>query len=136
METTEKLHLSPVHERLQMSVVRSEPGIAVLSMPLTDDVRGFYDGTVHGGVLATLADAACGCCLAGEYDLGPQLSVTTDMHVRYYRQPQGGPLTAEAKMVHKGRRLLSAECTVVDAENRVLIRATATFMLVDAPQSS
>ena len=39
MQTTEKLHLSPVHERLQMSVVRSEPGIAVLSMPLTDDVR-------------------------------------------------------------------------------------------------
>jgi hypothetical protein len=37
-------------------------------------------------------------------------------------------------MVHKGRTLLSAECTVVDAENRVLIRTTATFMIVDAPR--
>lgn len=53
------------------------------------------------------------------------------MHVRYYRQPQGGPLIAEAKMVHKGRRLLSAECLVVDAEDRVLFRSTATFMLVE-----
>jgi uncharacterized protein (TIGR00369 family) len=136
MQTTEKLRVSPVHDRLQMSVVRSEPGIAVLSMPLTDDVRGFYDGTVHGGVLATLADAACASCLESEYNLGPQLTVTTDMHVRYYRQPKGGPLIAEATMVHKGRRLLSAECTVVDAENRVLIRTTATFMLVDAPRTS
>jgi acyl-coenzyme A thioesterase PaaI-like protein len=56
------------------------------------------------------------------------------MHVRYYRQPKTGPLIAEATMVHKGRTLLSAECTVVDAENRVLIRTTATFMIVDAPR--
>jgi uncharacterized protein (TIGR00369 family) len=135
MQTTEKLRVSPVHDRLQMSVVRSEPGIAVLSMPLTDDVRGFYHGTVHGGVLATLADAACACCLESEYNLGPQLTVTTDMHVRYYRQPKGGPLIAEARMVHQGKRLLSAECTVLDASDRVLLRSTATFMLVDAPQN-
>jgi uncharacterized protein (TIGR00369 family) len=136
MQTTEQLRLSPVHDRLQMSVVRSEPGVAVLSMPLTDDVRGFYDGTIHGGMLATLADAACALSLADTYNLGPQLTVTTDMHVRYYRQPRGGPLIAEAKMVHQGKRLLSAECTVVDACDRVLIRSTATFMLVDAPRSS
>lgn len=135
MLTTKKLHLSPVHERLQMTVVRAEPGLAVVSMPLTEDVRGFYEGSVHGGMLATLADAACGASLDGIYELGPQLTVTTDIHVRYYRQPKGGPLIAEAKAVHKGRRLLSAECTVVDAQERVLIRSTATFMLVDAPTS-
>jgi len=135
MLTTEQLRLSPVHDRLQMSVVRSEPGVAVVSMPLTDDVRGFYEGTVHGGMLATLADAACAGCLWGVYDFGPQFTVTTDIHVRYYRQPKGGPLTAEAKAVHKGKRLLSAECTVVDAAERVLLRSTATFMVIGAPQS-
>ena len=135
MMTTEQLRLSPVHDRLQMSIVRYEPGVAVVSMPLTDDIRGFYDGTIHGGMLATLADAACASCLWGTYDFGPQFTVTTDIHVRYYRQPKGGPLIAEAKMVHKGKRLLSAECAVVDAADCVLIRTTATFMLVDAPQS-
>lgn len=121
-----------MHERLQLTVVRAEPGVAVLSMPLTDDIKGVYDGTVHGGMLATFADAACASCLWGTYDFGTQLTVTTDIHVRYYRQPKGGPLIAEAKMVHKGRRLLSAECVVVDAADRVLIRSTATFMLVEA----
>jgi uncharacterized protein (TIGR00369 family) len=132
MFSTEQLRLSPVHERLQLTVVRSEPGVAVLSMPLTDDIKGVYEGTVHGGMLATFADAACASCLWGTYDFGPQLTVTTDIHVRYYRQPKGGPLIAEAKMVHKGRRLLSAECVVVDAAERILIRSTATFMLVEA----
>src|SRR6476619_5459851 len=134
MPDNEKLYKSPVHERLQMSVVRKEPGVAVLSMPITDDIRGFYEGTVHGGMLATLADAASGVCLEYTINLGPQLTGTTDLHVRYFRQPKGGPIVAEAKMVHKGRRLLSTECTVTDSENRVLIRTTATFMIVDAPQ--
>ena len=136
MLTTEQLCLSPVDERLQMTVVRSEPGLAVISMPLTDEVRGFYEGTIHGGMLATLADAACAGCLWGVYDFGPQFTVTTDIHVRYYRQPKDGPLIAEARMVHHGKRLLSAECTIVDATDRVLLRSTATFMLVDAPQSA
>ncbi|MCV7198631.1 PaaI family thioesterase [Mycobacterium angelicum] len=132
MFTTEQLRLSPVHERLQLTVVHSEPGVAVLSMPLTDDIKGVQDGTVHGGMLATFADAACASCLWGTYDFGREFTVTTDIHVRYYRQPKGGPLLAEAKMVHKGRRLLSAECVVVDAAQRILIRSTATFMLIKA----
>ncbi|MDT5338983.1 MAG: hypothetical protein QOD90_4488 [Mycobacterium sp.] len=135
MMTTEQLRLSPVHDQLQMNIVRYKPGVAVVSMPLTDGIRGFYDGTIHGGMLATLADAACASCLWGTYEFGPQFTVTTDIHVRYYRQPKSGPLIAEAKMVHRGKRLLSSECTIVDGEERVLLRSTATFMLVDAPQN-
>jgi uncharacterized protein (TIGR00369 family) len=56
--------------------------------------------------------------------------VTTDLHIRYYRQPHAGPITAEANLVYRGRRLLSRECAVTDAENRVLARSTATYMLV------
>ena len=58
--------------------------------------------------------------------------MTTDLHVRYYRQPQSGPLTAEATVVHRGRRLLSTECVVSDAQQRVLARSTATYMVVPA----
>ena len=128
--TTERLHLSPVHKRMQMNVDRAEPGLAILSMPITDDIRGLFEGSIHGGMLATLADAASASCLDGACDFNTHFPVTTDIHVRYYRQPKGGPLVAEAKLVHGGRRLLSTDCTVVDADDRVLIRTTATFMLV------
>lgn len=123
----EQLHRSPVHERLGMTVVEHKPGHAIVSMPLTEDVRGFFEGSVHGGMLATLADVACATCLVGCYDYLSEITVTTDMHVRYYRQPHGGPLRAEAEMVHNGRTLLSAECAVLDAEDRVLIRSSATY---------
>jgi len=57
-------------------------------------------------------------------------AVTTDLHVRYYRQPKAGPQTADASVVHMGRRLLGTECVVADAEERVLARTTATYMIV------
>jgi uncharacterized protein (TIGR00369 family) len=132
--TNERLHMSPVHKRMQMSVVRVEPGLSILSMPLSDELGGYFDGSIHGGMLATFADAASATCLDEAYDFNTHFPVTTDIHVRYYRQPKGGPLTAEAKMVHGGSRLLSTECSVVDAHDRVLIRTTATFMLVPNPK--
>ena len=128
--TNERLHMSPVHKRMQMNVDRVEPGLAILSMPLSEELRGYFEGSIHGGMLATLADAASASCLEGAYDFDTHFPVTTDIHVRYYRQPTGGPLVAEAKLVHGGRRLLSTDCSVADAANRVLIRTTATFMLV------
>ena len=87
-------------------------------------------GTVHGGTLATLADVACAVSLWGNYEFPGEMPVTTDMHVRYYRQPRSSPVTAEARCVHRGRRLLSAECSITDAEGRDLVRATATYMIV------
>jgi uncharacterized protein (TIGR00369 family) len=121
------LHKSPVHKQMDMRVVEHQPGVITLSMPLREDMRGFFEGTIHGGLLATFADVACASCLYGFYDFATEFTVTTDMHVRYYRQPRGGPLRAEAQMVHNGRALLSAECSVFDAQNRVLIRSTATY---------
>jgi uncharacterized protein (TIGR00369 family) len=62
----------------------------VVTMALSDSVRGFAPGSVHGGMLATLADTASAWTLTGAYDLGAAIPVTTDLHIRYYRQPHAG----------------------------------------------
>jgi uncharacterized protein (TIGR00369 family) len=141
METTEAEYLAwanehqrtgqvpPIHTLLDLNVLRLSPSTLV-TMALTDAVSGSVPGTVHGGLLATFADAASAFSIWDAYDVETERPVTTDMHVRYYRQPLSGPLTAEVSVVHKGRRLLSTECSVTDAENRVLIRSTATYMIV------
>jgi uncharacterized protein (TIGR00369 family) len=102
----------------------------VVTMELSDAVRASAPGSVHGGMLATLADAASAFTIWGAFDPGAEIPVTTDLHIRYYRQPTAGPLTAEANLVHRVRRLLSCECAITDAETRVLARSTATYMLV------
>ncbi|MDA8276525.1 MAG: PaaI family thioesterase [Actinomycetota bacterium] len=119
----------PLHDRMAITVLRRGPD-ALVTMEESDDVRGAAPGTVHGGMLATLADAACALSLWGAYDPRHEVTVTTDLHVRYFRQPDGWPLTAQARLVNQGRRLLSASCEIVDAGRRTLATATATFMLV------
>ena len=120
----------PVHGRLGLEVIRLDADATVATMELTDEVRGSRPGSIHGGLLATFADAVSAISLQGSYDMESAVPVTTDMHIRYYRQPQAGPLTATATVVHRGRRLLSSECCVVDVNDRVLARSTATYMLV------
>jgi uncharacterized protein (TIGR00369 family) len=119
---------SPVQGMMGVKLVSLTP--TALTMELTDAVRGAAPGSIHGGLLATFADTASPVALWNAFEPEAEIPVTTDMHVRYYRQPQSGPLTAEATVVHRGRRLLSTECSVSDAAKRVLARSTATYMIV------
>jgi uncharacterized protein (TIGR00369 family) len=125
----EALSSHPLHGRMGLKCLEVGPH-TVLTMELSDSVRGAVAGSVHGGMLATLADTASAFALKDAFEFPAEIPVTTDMHIRYYRQPHAGPLTAEANLVHRGRRLLSCECVVTDAENRVLARSTATYMIV------
>jgi uncharacterized protein (TIGR00369 family) len=123
----------PIHDRMGVNLLQLAPS-TVMTMELTEEVRGAAEGSVHGGILATFADITSAVALWSSFDRNTEIPVTTDMHVRYYRQPSGGPLTAEATVVHRGRRLLSTECSVVDAQERVLCRSTATYMIVLLPE--
>jgi uncharacterized protein (TIGR00369 family) len=119
----------PLHARMGLTVLQ-RGRCSIASMELNDETRGAFDGTVHGGMLATLADVTCALTTWGNYDADGEVPVTTDLHVRFFRQPRSGPLTAEAQLVHAGRRTLASECSIVDGDGRELARATATFMVV------
>jgi uncharacterized protein (TIGR00369 family) len=121
---------APLHKQLGLKVLDRQGETLTVTMELDESVRGFAEGTVHGGILATFADVVSAFALHGTYSAGNQMPVTTDMHVRYYRQPQAGPLKAEATVVHRGRRLLSTECVIKDSKDRILARSTATYALV------
>jgi uncharacterized protein (TIGR00369 family) len=122
-----------VHDRMGISIVEVTDDSAELTMELSAETAGSAPGTVHGGMLATFADVAAATALTRSVDNDKFIQVTTDMHIRYFRQPKGGPLTARATLVHRGRQILSAECVIRDAEGRDLARATATYMLVQRP---
>jgi uncharacterized protein (TIGR00369 family) len=122
----------PLHARMGLKILKRGKR-TIASMELNDEVRGAFDGSVHGGMLATLADVTCALSTWGSYDADAEVPVTTDMHVRFYRQPDSGPITAEATLVHDGRRILTSECSIVDGKSRELARATATFMVVPRP---
>jgi uncharacterized protein (TIGR00369 family) len=127
-------HHVPRHNQMQLNIVGFDGNTIAMTMELSGAMRGLAEGSVHGGMLATFADVASALSLDQAYDIETHAPVTTDMHVRYYRQPRPGPLRAEATIVHRGRRLLSTEYSVADAKSRVLACSTATYMLVPREQ--
>jgi uncharacterized protein (TIGR00369 family) len=124
----------PLHRQMGLRILE-RGSHTVVTMELTEAVSGAVavPGSIHGGILATFADVSSAAALWGSYDASGNIPVTTDIHVRYYRQPHAGPLTADVHLVHQGRRLLSTECSITDAEQRVLARSTATYMIVPIP---
>jgi uncharacterized protein (TIGR00369 family) len=88
-------------------------------------------GTLHGGVLCDIADAAMGMAYASE--LGSDESFTTiEMKVNFLRPFWTGRLVAEGRVLRKGRAFGLLQCRVVDNEGRLVAFATSTCMTLPA----
>ncbi len=80
-------------------------------------------GTVHGGVLATMIDAAMGTAVA---TTGGESPVTVSLTVTYLEPGQPGRLEARARVRKRGTRLMVVEAEVVQGDD-VVADALATF---------
>ena len=93
-------------------------------------------GTLHGGVICDIADAAMGMSYASL--LGADETFTTiEIKANFLRPFWSGRLIARGKVLKKGRTLGLAECRVSDERRRLVAFATCTCMtLTSAPGSA
>ena len=84
-------------------------------------------GTVHGGILATLADVALGYTMAFSTD-PPGRLVTANLSIDYAGTAKAGDwLEAHVDIQKQGSRLSFANCYIfVDAQR--IVRASAVFL--------
>ncbi len=80
-------------------------------------------GAVHGGVLATMIDAAMGTAVSST---GGQSPVTVSLTVTYLEAGRPGRLEARAQVRKRGKRLMVVEAEVVQ-DGDVVADALATF---------
>jgi uncharacterized protein (TIGR00369 family) len=89
-------------------------------------------GAVHGGVAATLIDTVTGCALHSTLPPAAQYT-TADLKVTYTRPitSDTGRVLAEGTLLHRGRRMASAEARVTaEATGKLLAHGTATLLLL------
>jgi len=88
-------------------------------------------GTVHGGVFATMLDSACGCAVHTMLPAGV-FYTSLDLSVKYLRpvRVDTGPITAEATVVHLGRRTALAAGQITDAAGKVYVTATSSCLVM------
>jgi uncharacterized protein (TIGR00369 family) len=86
-------------------------------------------GIAHGGVVAAMLDVAAG--LAHRSKLGPDAThVTVQLHINYMKAVGAGVVSARGVSLQTGRRVGYSEATLFDEDERVLARASATFLIV------
>ena len=91
-------------------------------------------GTLHGGILCDIADAAMGLAFAST--LAREESFTTvELKINFFRPVWRAQLKAEGTVVRRGQTIGYVECTITDEENRLVAKAVSTCMALRAQKA-
>jgi uncharacterized protein (TIGR00369 family) len=85
-------------------------------------------GTVHGGILGDLADAAMGTALATLLAEGETFT-TTDLGIHFLAPVLEGTLHAQATVVRRGRHAAYVECDVTTEDGAQVAKAHSTCFI-------
>jgi uncharacterized protein (TIGR00369 family) len=121
----------PIAATLGFRLAEVAPGFALFTM--TPELRHYNPiGTVHGGVACTLLDSCMGCAVQTNLAQG-QGYTTLELKVNLVRPITAatGPIRAEGRSLHFGRRSGTAEGKIVDSQGNLLAHGTTTCMIFD-----
>jgi uncharacterized protein (TIGR00369 family) len=118
----------PIAELIGFEVVEIGEGRAVGSLQAGPQHANPM-GTLHGGVLCDIADAAMGMAFAST--LAPDESFTTiALSINFFRPVWQARLRAEARVINRGKTVGYLECDVTDQDGRQIARANSTCFVL------
>jgi uncharacterized protein (TIGR00369 family) len=123
----------PIARLIGFKLLSVEPGEAVIELD-ADRRHANPMGTLHGGVLCDIADAAMGMAYASLLDDGESFT-TLEMRINFLRPVWTAQQHAVGRVVSGGRTIGMAECDVVDDLDRLVARASATCMTLRGEQA-
>jgi uncharacterized protein (TIGR00369 family) len=92
-------------------------------------------GTLHGGVLCDIADAAMGMAYASTLGEGESFT-TLELKINFVRPVWRAKLTAEGTVVQRGKTVGLTECVVTDEKGRLIAKAAATCLTLRGEQAA
>jgi len=121
-------HRLPFVRLLGIELESAEPGSAVMSLEVSDELKR-DNGVVHGGAIATLIDTATAFAIIPLLEEA-EYSVTVDLTISYLRPLTTGTVKASAKILRQGRRVIVLSADVVDHEGNLAATALSTYLKV------
>ena len=118
---------NPYWEHIGIKEITLENGTSLLELPVKREITQSW-GNVHGGVVASLIDAAVGAALRStleEHEGG----VTVEMKLNYLRPANGDILYAKGKIVQKGKSIVIGQATIENDAGEEVAIGIATYMM-------
>jgi len=123
----------PVAQLIGFTLVAVQPGESVVEME-AGERHANPMGTLHGGVLCDIADAAMGIAYAATLDEGESFT-TLEMKINFLKPIWKAKLKATGRVVKKGRTIGLTECDVTDETGQLVARASSTCMTLRGAQA-
>jgi uncharacterized protein (TIGR00369 family) len=119
----------PISPTLGFRIVAAEANVARFT---GDPARSQYNpmGQVHGGWACTLLDSAMGSAVMTTCDRETAYTTTQlSIYLVAAIDENTGPVTAEGRVIHRGRRIVTAEGKLTDVSGRLLAHGTTSCLL-------
>ncbi len=116
----------PIAKLIGFRPVSAGGGEAVFEME-ADERHWNPMGTLHGGVLCDIGDAAMGFAYATTLAEGESFT-TIELKINYLRPVWKSRLRASAHVVKRGRKIGLVECDITDEKGNLVARASSTCM--------
>ena len=116
----------PVAGLVGFRIVEVEAGRAVFEME-TGPHHANPMGTLHGGILCDIADAAMGIAYASTLGEGESFT-TLELKINFLKPVWNAKLRAEGRVVKKGKTVGMTECDVSDEKGSLVARASSTCL--------
>jgi uncharacterized protein (TIGR00369 family) len=124
----------PVAELIGIEVVEAGAGTCTMRLEAGEQHSNPM-GTIHGGILCDLADAAMGMSFFATLEEGESFT-TLELKMNYLRPFWTGTLLAHGSVISRGKTVGLTECRILDDQGRLIAHATSTCMALrgDAAQ--
>jgi uncharacterized protein (TIGR00369 family) len=117
---------APIGDLLGLTLVGTEAGKAIVEFEASQRFANPM-GTLHGGVLCDIADAAMGVAYRSTLAEGETFT-TLELKINFLRPVWNAKLRAEGKVVRGGNIVGLVECDILDERGRLVARASSTCM--------
>jgi uncharacterized protein (TIGR00369 family) len=116
----------PVAELIGVEVEEVGAGESLMTM-VAEERHSNPMGTIHGGILCDLADAAMGVAFFSTLEPGESFT-TLELKINFLRPFWTGKLIARGRVVSRGKTVGMVECDVFDDQERLVARSSSTCM--------
>ena len=120
----------PFAKLLGIELESVEPGYAVLSMKIREDLKQNH-GVAHGGSIAAVIDSAMALAIMPLLAENER-TTTVDLTIHYLRPLTEGTARASARVVRAGRRVITVSAELFDHQEKLSATAISTYLRLSA----
>lgn len=126
-ETTHMNYPTAISQTLKLRIVEVGLGTAKVAIDATPPLHGNQQGTIHGGLLCELADAAIGTAHSTLMQ-DDETFASIDLKINFFRPSWDAVLTASARPIQSGNTLTHYECDITREDGKVIAHVISAVM--------